>query len=36
VAPPPVPIEAPAPVTDMTPVKRAFATGVKAMPGMEW
>lgn len=23
-------------VTDMTPVKHAFAAGVKAMPGMEW
>ena len=23
-------------VSDMTPVKHAFAAGVKAMPGMEW
>ncbi|HRP23803.1 cob(I)yrinic acid a,c-diamide adenosyltransferase [Thauera sp.] len=29
-------VEAADTVTDMTPVKHAFATGVKAMPGMEW
>lgn len=29
-------VEAADTVTDMTPVKHAFAAGVKAMPGMEW
>ncbi|APR04104.1 cob(I)yrinic acid a,c-diamide adenosyltransferase [Thauera chlorobenzoica] len=29
-------LEAADTVTDMTPVKHAFAAGVKAMPGMEW
>ena len=33
---PPALIEAADTVTDMTPVKHAFAAGVKAMPGMEW
>lgn len=33
---PPALVEAADTVTDMTPVKHAFAAGVKAMPGMEW
>ena len=33
---PPALVEAADTVTDMTPVKHAFAVGVKAMPGMEW
>ena len=33
---PPELVEAADTVTDMTPVKHAFAAGVKAMPGMEW
>lgn len=33
---PPALLEAADTVTDMTPVKHAFAAGVKAMPGMEW
>ncbi len=33
---PPALVEAADTVTDMTPVKHAFAAGVKAMSGMEW
>jgi cob(I)alamin adenosyltransferase len=33
---PPALVEVADTVTDMTPVKHAFAAGVKAMPGMEW
>ena len=33
---PPALVEAADTVTDMTPVKHAFAAGLKAMPGMEW
>ena len=33
---PPALVEAADTVTDMTPVKHAFAAGVTAMPGMEW
>lgn len=33
---PPELVEAADTVTDMTPVKHAFAVGIKAMPGMEW
>jgi cob(I)alamin adenosyltransferase len=33
---PPALVEAADTVTNMTPVKHAFAAGVKAMPGMEW
>ncbi|MDX9886361.1 cob(I)yrinic acid a,c-diamide adenosyltransferase [Thauera sp.] len=33
---PPALVEAADTVTDMTPVKHAFAAGVKAMAGMEW
>jgi len=35
-AAPPALVAAADTVTDMTPVKHAFAAGVKAMPGMEW